>query len=328
MKAVVLHEFGPVGSARVEERERPEPGPHEVCIDVNAVAANFVDILVMEGRYQFLPKPPFIPGKGPTGIVAACGPKVTRFKPGERVLAMCEQGGYAEAACAEEDQCYALPDAMSFQDAAALSLAADTAWVALMERGRLKTGECVLVTGATGAVGNAAVQIAKAKGATVLAAVSSPAKADAVLRAGADHAVDLSQPNLREALREQVFAATQGRGADIVIDALGGDIFDAAVRALAWRGRLVVIGFAAGRIATLKTNYLLLKNIETSGLQISDYRKRIPGLMRECFADVFSLYTAGNIRPAPCTLYPLRDYARALIDLGERRVAGRAVLIP
>jgi NADPH2:quinone reductase len=328
VKAVVLHEFGPVGSAAVEERPLPQPGPHQVRIEVKAVAANFVDILVMEGRYQFLPQRPFVPGKGPAGIITAIGPEVTRFKTGDRVLAMCEYGGYAEAACANEDQCYALPSAMDFAEAAALSLAADTAWMALMERGRLRAGESVLVTGATGAVGNAAVQIAKAKGATVFAAVSGPAKAPAVLQAGSDYAIDLSRPNLREALREQVHAANHGKGVDVIVEALGGDIFDAAVRALAWRGRLVVIGFAAGRIATLKTNYLLLKNIETSGLQISDYRKRMPALMRECFDDIFSLYTAGKLRPASSTRYPLSDYARALADLGERRVAGRAVIIP
>jgi NADPH:quinone reductase-like Zn-dependent oxidoreductase len=163
MKAVVLREFGPVGSAALEDRPVPQPGPHEVRIDVKAVAANFVDILVMEGRYQFLPERPFVPGKGPTGVVAAVGTGVTRFNPGDRVLAMCEQGGYAEAACASEDQCYALPAAMAFEEAASMSLAADTAWVALMERGRLRPGESVLVTGATGAVGNGAVQIAKAK---------------------------------------------------------------------------------------------------------------------------------------------------------------------
>ncbi len=328
MKAIVLHEFGPIGSAALEVLPTPQPGPHEIRIDVKAVAANFVDILVIEGRYQFLPERPFVPGKGPAGVVAALGTEVTRFRPGDRVLAMCEQGGYAEAALASEEQCYLLPAAMTFEEAAAVSLAADTAWVALIERGRLRPGESVLVTGATGAVGNAALQIAKAKGATVIAAVSGAAKVAAVRQAGADHVVDLSVANLRASLREQVQAVNQGRGVDVVIDALGGDVFDAAVRALAWRGRLVVIGFAAGRIATLKTNYLLLKNIETSGLQISDYRKRMPGLMRECFEDIFSLYAEGKLRPARTELYPLRDYARALTDLSERKLAGRAVLIP
>ena len=212
MKAIVLREFGPLGSAALEDRPRPECGAHEVCIEVKAVAANFVDILVMEGRYQFLPDRPFVPGKGPTGVVTAVGTEVKRFKTGDRVLAMCEQGGYADVACAPADQCYALPDAMTFEQAASLSLAADTAWVALMERGRLRAGESVLVTGATGAVGHAAVQIAKAKGATVFAAVSRPAKFAAALEAGADRAIDLSQANLRDTLREQIHAANHGQG--------------------------------------------------------------------------------------------------------------------
>ena len=328
MKAIVLREFGPLGNARLEDWPPPECRPHEICIKVEAVAANFVDILVMEGRYQFLPDRPFVPGKGPAGVVTAVGSQITRFKPGDRVLAMCEQGGYAELACAAADQCYALPDAMTFPQAASLSLAADTAWMALMERGRLQAGDSVLVTGATGAVGRAAVQIAKAKSATVFAAVSGPAKFAAALEAGADKAIDLSQANLRDTLREQIYAANGGQGADVIVETLGGDIFDAAVRALAWRGRIVVIGFAAGRIATLKTNYLLLKNIEASGLQISDYRKRMPELVQKCFDDVFALFTADKLRPPPTSFYPLRDYARALADLGQRQLSGRAILIP
>jgi NADPH:quinone reductase len=328
MKAIVLREFGPLGNARLEDWPPPECRPHEICIKVEAVAANFVDILVMEGRYQFLPDRPFVPGKGPAGVVTAVGSQITRFRPGDRVLAMCEQGGYAELACAAADQCYALPDTMTFPQAASLSLAADTAWMALMERGRLQAGDSVLVTGATGAVGRAAVQIAKAKGATVFAAVSGPAKFAAALEAGADKAIDLSHDNLRDTLREQIYAANGGQGADVIVETLGGDIFDAAVRALAWRGRIVVIGFAAGRIATLKTNYLLLKNIEASGLQISDYRKRMPELVQKCFDDVFALFTAGKLRPPPTSFYPLRDYARALADLGQRQLSGRAILIP
>ncbi len=328
MKAIVLREFGPLGSATLENRPPPECGARDVCIEVKAVAANFVDILVMEGRYQFLPDRPFVPGKGPAGVVTAVGSEVERFKTGDRVLAMCEQGGYAEVACAAADQCYVLPDAMTFEQAASLSLAADTAWMALMERARLRAGESVLVTGATGAVGHAAVQIAKAKGATVFAAASGPAKFAAALEGGADRAIDLSQGNLRDTLREQVYAANHGQAVDVVVEALGGDVFDAAVRALAWRGRIVVIGFAAGRIATLKTNYLLLKNIEASGLQISDYRKRMPALVRECFNDVFALFAAGKLQPSPTRIYPLRDYAHALDDLSKRRVGGRAVLIP
>jgi NADPH2:quinone reductase len=326
MKAVVVREFGAIVSARIEEVETPQPGDHEILVDIEAAPANFVDTLVIQGTYQFLPERPFIPGKGPAGTVAACGAAVRRFKPGDRVLAMAELGGYAEAVCVHEDQCYALPDALSFADAASMSLAYDTAWVSLADRARLAPGDTVLVLGATGAVGDAALQIAKAKGAKVIAAVSSQSKVRQVI--DADAVIDLSMPNLRDGLRDQVCAATAGKGVDIVIDPLGGDYFDAAIRALAWRGRLVVVGFAAGRIPTLKMNYPLLKNIEVSGIQISDYRKRMPELVRTCFEEVFAFYCQGEISIRPANLYPLTDYARALDDIIHRRISGRAVLRP
>jgi NADPH2:quinone reductase len=209
-----------------------------------------------------------------------------------------------------------------------MALVYDTSWFALRERGRLRAGETVLVLGGTGGVGYAAVQLAKATGARVLAAVSNMDKAQLALGAGADAIIDLSRGNLRDSLREQVYAHNDGKGADIVIDPIGGDAFDAALRALAWRGRLVIIGFAAGRIPTIKANYLLLKNIEVSGLQVSDYRKRTPDLMSACMAEIFSLYEAGKLTPSPTVVYPLQDFAKALHDILDRRVRGRIVLVP
>lgn len=328
MKAVVIRKFGEIGLAKVETIDKPVPGPRDVLIEIALSPVNFVDSLVFEGKYQFLPEIPFVPGKGPVGTVIAAGSQVSRFRPGDRVLAMAESGGYAQFVSLGEDQCYALPDAMTFDAAASLSLAYDTSWFALVDRGRIEPGQSVLVLGSSGAIGNAAIQIAKAKGATVLAAVSSAARAEPAVKAGADHIIDLSKPDLRDSLREQVYAVTAGRGADIVIDPLGGDFFDAAIRALAWRGRLVVIGFAAGRIATLKTNYLLLKNIEVSGIQVSDYRKRMPDLMRTCFEDLFCLFVAGKIDPQPTVKFTLEQYQQALQGIIDRKVSGRAVLVP
>jgi NADPH:quinone reductase len=328
MRAVIVREFGPPERASVGEFPEPAPGPNELLVDVQADAANYVDLLVIGGKYQFLPKLPFVPGKGPAGIVRAVGSGVTAFKPGDRVLAMAEQGGYAEAVTAVASQCYRLPDSMSFVEAAAMSLVYDTAWFALCERARFQPGDTVLVLGASGGVGFAAVQLAKAKGAKVLAGISTPAKADLARAAGADAIIDLSRPDLHDALREQVYAVTDKRGADIILDPLGGDIFDAAIRALAWRGRLVVIGFAAGRIPTIKANYLLVKNIEVSGLQVSDYRKRTPDQVTACFADVFSLYAAGKLKPAPAETYPLARFAEALQAIQTRKARGRVVLLP
>lgn len=328
MKAVVVRQFGPLGSAKLEEIAVPAPRENEVLVEIAAVAANFVDTLVMEGKYQFLPERPFVPGKLPTGTVRATGSGVTTLTPGDRVLTTAEHGGYAQFISVPESQCFRLPDTLSFDDAASIALAYDTAWVALTDRARIAAGDTILVLGATGAVGLAAIQLAKAKGARVLAGVSSPQKADIVREAGADEIVDLSVSDLRDNLREQVRALTNGAGADIILDPLGGDFFDAALRALAWRGRLVVVGFASGRIPEIKANYLLLKNIEVSGIQVSDYRKRTPDLMRACFTEIFDLYQKGLIKPAPAKAYALADYDRALGDLLGRKIAGRAILHP
>ena len=327
MRAVIINEFGSIDTPVLGEMPAPTPGPGEVVIKVRASAVNFVDLLVIGGKYQFLPQRPFAPGKGPAGIVTAVGAGVTNVKVGDRVLAMAEHGGYAEQALVAANQCYPLPDAMSFGEAASMSLAYDTAWFALRERGRFKAGETVLVLGATGGVGYAAVQLAKAMGAKVLAGVSSPAKADMVREAGADALIDLSADNLRDSLREQVYAANDGKGADIVIDMLGDKIFDAALRAVAWRGRIVIVGFAAGNIPTIKANYLLVKNIEASGLQISDYRKRMPELVAECFAEIFSFYASGKVRPAPFTSLPLEQFRDGLRMVQDRTAKGRVILV-
>ncbi|HUI97351.1 MAG TPA: NADPH:quinone oxidoreductase family protein [Xanthobacteraceae bacterium] len=326
MRAVVVHDFGPIETAAVGEFPTPVPGPHDVLVEIHATAANYVDLLVIGGQYQFLPDPPFVPGKLPAGVVVEVGPDVKSLKPGDRVLTMAEQGGYAEFIAVPETQCYRLPDRMSFVDAAAMALSYDTAWFALRDRARYQAGDSVLVLGATGGVGLAAVQLAKAMGAKVLAGVSSWDKADIVREAGADVVIDLSPPDLRDSLREQVYEVTNSRGADIVLDPLGADIFDAAIRAVAWRGRLVVIGFAAGRIPNIRANYLLLKNIEVSGLQISDYRRRMPGQMAACFAEIFALYDAGKIRPAPTIVVPIEEFATALADIRDRSARGRIVL--
>jgi NADPH2:quinone reductase len=328
MRAVIINNFGPATSHALGVIDDPCPTPEQVVVTVGAVAANFVDILVMEGKYQFLPERPFTPGKLPAGTVSAVGSGVTDVRIGDRVLTMAEHGGYAEKVLIHARECYKLPASMSFVDAAAMALVYDTSWVALHERARMKAGDSVLVLGSTGGIGLAAIQLAKAANSRVLAAVSRADKADLARNAGADEIIDLSRNSLRDSLREQVYAKNGGRGADIVIDPIGGDVFDAALRAVAWRGRYVVVGFAAGRIPAVKVNYLLLKNIELSGLQVSDYRKRMPDLMKECFHEIFAMYENGTIKPGPITTYPIEKFAAALQDIQHRRIRGRAVLIP
>lgn len=328
MRAVVVREFGEPANLAIENIASPAVGPDEVLIDVKAVSVNFVDLLVIGGTYQFLPPRPFTPGKLPVGIVSAVGANVRTLAIGDRVLTQAEHGGYAEQAAAIAAQCYRIPHSMPFTHAAAMALAFDTAWFALHERVCVRPGESALVLGATGAVGLAAIQLAKAFGARVLAGVSSLSKASIVRDAGADAVIDLSVDNLRDNLREQVRSATDGKGADVVIDPLGDRFFAAALRAMAWSGRLVVVGFAAGEIPTMKVNYLMLKNIHVSGLQVSDYRKRMPSRMRECFNDVFSLYEKGQLKPPTMSVRPLNEFAGALEEIRARKAKDRIVLVP
>ena len=326
MRAVVLDEYGSLDNLSLRDFDDPVPGPDDIIVDVRATAVNYVDLVMIGGTYQFRPELPFVPGKGPAGIVKSVGENVTGFAPGDRVLAMAEQGGYAELAPIHRTNCYRLPDSMSFVDAASMALVFDTAWFALMERGRFQKGESVLVLGASGGVGLAALQLVRALGGHALAGIANPDKAYLVQDAGAEAIIDLAAGNLRESLRDQVFAATDGRGADVVIDPLGDDIFDAALRAVAWCGRMVVVGFAAGRIPTLKANYLLVKNIDVGGLQISDYRRRRPDLTAKCFAHIFSLYEAGKISALPTVTLPIDRVADGLRDVQNRKIRGRIVL--
>jgi NADPH2:quinone reductase len=326
MRAVVVHQFGGIEHASLDEVPKPAPKAGEVLLEVHAVSVNFVDLVMMSGSYQFKPALPFVPGKLPVGVVAAAGEGVQKFKPGDRALMMAEAGGFAEFTALSQDQCVPLPASLPFVDAAAMALVYDTAYFALKDRGRIAPGDDVLILGASGGVGLAAIHLAKAWGAKALAAISGKDKEDIVREAGADAIIDLSVPDLNENLRQQVFALTGKKGADIVVDMLGGDIFDAAVRSLAWCGRLIVIGFASGRIPTLKMNYVLVKNIEVSGMQISDYRKRRPADMQACFAEVYALHAAGRLKALPTKAYPLKQFAQALADIRDRKVRGRIVL--
>lgn len=328
MKAVVVHQFGSFADATVADLPIPPPATGAVIIKVDAAPVNFVDLIVISGKYQFLPKLPFTPGKGPSGVVHAVGQGVDGLKVGDRVLAMAELGGYAEYCAVSASQCYRLPDGLSLRQAAAMSLTFDTSWFALRDRARIQPGETVLVMGATGGVGGASVQLAKAMGARVLAGVSNVEKAQHLKAFGADAIIDLSRPDLRDSLRTQVHEHTNGRGVDVVVDPLGGDYFDAALRALAWCGRLVVVGFAAGRIPSVKANYLLLKNIEVTGLQVSDYRKRRPDQMLECYREIFSFLEKGQIAPIPVTELPLAEFKEGLHRVETRNAFGRVLLIP
>jgi NADPH2:quinone reductase len=328
MRAVVVRAHGPYDSPRLEEIPDPAPREREVVVEARAIGVNYPDLLVIQGKYQVLPAPPFSPGKELAGVVRSIGADVTGCKPGDRAMMLVEHGAYAEQVRAPEHQVFVLPENMPYPDAAGLGLVYQTAYFSLLDRGQYRAGEIVLVTGATGGVGLATLQVAKALGATVLAAVSGLRRAEPARANGADHIIDLSLPNLRDSLRDQVYAVTGRRGVDIVIELVGGDVFDAAMRALAWRGRMVVVGFASGHIPEVKTNYLLLKNIAVSGLQVSDYRDRDPAWMRRAQAELFDLYLAGKIKPHIEASYPLSRFAEALARFVRRDVVGKLILVP
>lgn len=326
MRAILIREHGAPETLKFEQLPTPAIGDDDVLIDVHAAGVNYPDLLVIGGQYQILPPRPFAPGKDAAGVVAAVGRNVATCKPGDRVVAQLEYGAYAEQVAARAASCFVLPDAMPFTDAAAMGLVYQTAHFALFERGGYQAGETVLVNGAAGGVGLAAVQIAKGCGATVLAGVNNDEHAALALANGADHVIRLDADNLRESLRQQVQAATGGHGADVVLDTLGADVFDASLRALAWRGRLVVIGFAAGRIPEVKANYLLVKNIAVSGLQWSDYRDRDPAWVRRVQEELFALYVAGKIRPRVMQSFPIEEFAAALALVKAGKVQGKVVL--
>lgn len=326
MKAVVVREFG---SARIEEWPEPRPAADQVVVNVDHMETNYPDILVIEGRYQNEPAFPFVPGKSAVGRISAVGGGVTQFTAGDRVAFQIEHGAYAEKVCVRAANCFPIPEGLDSQTAAALGLPYQTAWFALRDRTQFEAGQSVLVLGAAGGVGLASVQLAKAFGAeTVIGTTRGAEKAERVRTAGADLVVETTRPDLRDALRNDVRKVTGGHGADLVVDPIGGEATEAALRALAWRGRLVIVGFAAGTIPTIKANYLLVKNIMVVGLQWSDYRDRTPDVVARAQAEIFDLALQGRVVPPIDAVLPLSDFASALDLIKANKASGRILLTP
>ncbi|MGE0717697.1 MAG: NADPH:quinone oxidoreductase family protein [Alphaproteobacteria bacterium] len=326
MRALVVERFGRPEDLVLRDLPDPVPGPGEVLVEVHAMGLNYPDLLVVAGTYQNLPPLPFVPGKEAAGIVRAVGPGVTALAPGDRVAAQLEAGAFAEAIVVPAVHCYRLPDKVSMAQAAAMVLVYQTAWFSLVDRARLKPGERVLVNGAAGGVGIAAIELAKALGARPIAGLGTMAKADFVRAHGAEAVVDLAMPDLRDGLRKAVQAATDGHGADVVIDPVGGAVFEASLRALAWDGRLVVVGFTSGAIPAVKANYLLIKHITVTGIHWSDYRDRDPALVADAQARMFAMLEEGLLDPPVMAEYPMEQAAQALAVIAERRVLGKVVL--
>lgn len=329
MKAVVVREFAPVRQASVAMIPDPTPGEGEVVIDVLAAEANFPDILVMEGKYQIKPPLPFSPGKAAAGRVSAIGAAVECLRFGDPVAVQVEYGAYAQKLRARAESCFVMPASMPFEIGAALGLVYQTSHFALTERAAFKPGESVLVLGASGGIGSASVQLAKAMGASiVIGGVLGEENARVARDLGCDHVVDLAMEDLNNGLREAVHAATGGKGCDIVIDPVGGAANAAALRAMAWCGRMVIIGFASGEIPAIKANYLLVKNIAVMGLQWSDYRDRKPELVDKAQKEIFALWERGQLKPLISRTLPLENFGEALEALRNSQVQGKIVLLP
>jgi NADPH:quinone reductase len=326
MKAIVVEAFGPPDGLALRELPSPRPGDDEVLIDIHAAGVNFPDLLVTAGKYQVLAPLPFIIGKEGAGTVRSVGQRVTAFRPGQRVVFEVEAGAFAERICVRQAHCFPVPDDLGLEDAAGLGLAYQTAWFALTDRGQVKAGEWVLVTGAAGGVGIAAVQLARAFGANVIAGVGTASKGSFVREHGAHAVVDLGQPNLSDVLRDQVHAITGGKGLDVVVDMVGGDAFAASLRAMGEGGRMLVVGFAAGTIPQIRVNYLLLKHLSVVGVNWGVYRAGQTDRIAHAQARIFDLATTGALRSPVTATYPLAEAARALNDLQRRSFLGKIVL--
>ena len=324
MRAIVAHAIGPPEDLKIDQMPDPVPGPGEVLVDMKATAVNFPDLLVIEGKYQIIPPHPFVPGKEGAGTVAALGEGVEGLAVGDRVMVQVEWGTYAEKLVLPADHCFPMPDGMSFEEAAAMGIAYQTAHFALVARAGVKAGDRVLVTAATGSVGIAALQLARAFGCTVLAGVTTMSKADVARENGADHIVDLTVENLRDSIRDQVKEACGAL--DVVLESVGGEVFDGAVRALDFEGRAVIVGFTGGEIASFRTNYALLKVISVTGVNWAAYRDRDPEWVQRVQRELFDLHGEGRIAIPVQAVLPMADYVKAFDVIRGRQVRGKVIL--
>jgi NADPH:quinone reductase len=324
MRAMITKQWGEPTNLTLEELPDPAPGPGQVTVDVRAIGCNFFDILMVQGKYQVRPPFPFSPGSEIAGVVRAVGAGVTGVAPEERVFAMPGWGGYASVAVVPVASAIRMPSSMSFDEGAAFGIVYQTSYFGLVYRAGLKPGESLLVHAAAGGVGLAAVQIGRALGARVLATAGSQRKLEVAKSHGAEEAYDYSQPDWVDRVKQ----ATGGRGADVIYDPVGGDIFDLSTKCIASEGRLVVVGFASGRIPSIQANRILLKNISIVGLHWGIYRDHDPARISKVMAELFRMYERGEVRPVISSTYPLTEAAAALDEITSRRSIGKVVLHP
>jgi NADPH2:quinone reductase len=328
MRAWRVHELGdPKDVLELDEIEEPEAGPGEVVVEVEAAALNFFDILLCQGKYQERPDPPFTPGAEVAGTILKVGEGVEGLEPGARVLATppLPAGGFAQKVVAPADGgVFPIPETMPFDKAAALHIAYQTAYVGLHRRASLREGETVLVHAGAGGVGSAAIQVARAAGARVIATAGGPEKVGVCRDLGAEVAVDYKEENFVDAVKE----ATDGRGADVIFDPVGGEVFDGSRRCVAFEGRLVVVGFTSGTIANAPTNHALVKNYSVVGLHWGLYNRVMPKLVAETHDALIELYETGGIDPLIYDAVSFEELPDALELLGSRKTYGKLVTSP
>ena len=325
MRAVLCKEL--TGHQGLVVGEVPAPalkGPNSVRIQVHAAGLNFADTLVVAGKYQEKPALPFSPGLECAGVVLETGADVRHVKTGDRVMATTSFGAFAEEVVTDANEVYPIPDAMDFETAAAFPVAYGTSHVALRRRAALQRGETLMIHGAAGGVGLTAVEIGKAMGATVIATARGADKLAVAKAHGADHLIDYAA----EDLRARVKAIVGEKGVDVIYDPVGGDVFDTSLRCLAWEGRLLVVGFAAGRIPQAPANLLLVKNTAVMGVFWGAYRQRNPQVLRESFAELLAWHAAGKLRPHISHRFALDQAPEAMAAMLERRSTGKVILKP
>lgn len=324
MKAIVCKAWGLPDSLTVEELPDLQAAPGQVVLDIKAAGVNFPDVLIIQGKYQFKPELPFTPGSEVAGLVRAVGDGVAHWKVGDRVIAFCAHGGFAQQLAVPAQALMPMPAGMDFDIAAAITLTYGTSHHAIVDRAALKPGETMLVLGAAGGVGLAAIEIGKALGARVIAAASSAEKLAVCVEHGADATINYTTEDLREAIK----AATGGKGPDVIYDPVGGIYAEAAFRSIGWRGRYLVVGFANGEIPKLPLNLTLLKGASLVGVFWGEYAKREPKASMAAMGQLLGWLKEGKIRPHISARYALEETAQALNDMAARKVTGKVVILP
>jgi NADPH2:quinone reductase len=324
MKALICSQYGPPENLRVQDMPDPQPAAGEVVVRVRAAGVNFPDALIVQNLYQFKPTPPFSPGGEAAGEVLAIGAGVSRFKVGDKVIALTIWGGFAEQVLAKEDQLFPMPQGLSFEVAGSLLLTYGTCIHALRDRAGLQPGQTVLVLGAAGGIGIAAIELAKALGARVIAAASSAEKLATCRAKGADEVINYREQNLRDEIKR----ITGGKGVDVVVDPVGGDHAEQALRSMAWRGRYLAVGFTDGQIPRLPLNLVLLKGCAIVGVFWGDFVAREPQAAQTDLQDLVAMLARGQIQPLISARYSLQDASKAILELSQRRAQGKLIVLP